>query len=82
MAAGNTAFSVLAKSPGVSIDQEGNIQLNGKAGVTVMLRRQADLLSARDLRNMLEGMPAENLKNIESSRTRPPSTTPKARPAF
>ncbi len=33
MAAGNTAFDVLAKSPGVWVDQDGNIQLNGKGGV-------------------------------------------------
>ncbi|GAA4360952.1 outer membrane beta-barrel family protein [Hymenobacter saemangeumensis] len=72
MAAGNTAFSVLAKSPGVFIDQEGNIQLNGKAGVTVMLDGKLTYLSARDLRNLLEGMPADNLKNIEII-TNPPA---------
>ena len=72
MAAGNTAFAVLAKSPGVFIDQEGNIQLNGKAGVTVMLDGKLTYLSARDLRNLLEGMPAENLKNIEII-TNPPA---------
>lgn len=65
MAAGNTAFDVLAKSPGVFVDQEGNIQLNGKSGVTVMLDGRLTYLSARELRSMLEGMPAANLKNIE-----------------
>lgn len=65
MAAGNTAYAVLAKTPGVFIDQDGNIQLNGRAGVTVMIDGKQTYLSARDLRNMLESMPAENLKNIE-----------------
>lgn len=65
MAQGNTAFGVLAKSPGVFIDAEGNIQLNGRAGVTVMLNGKLTYLSARDLRTMLEGMPAENIRNIE-----------------
>ncbi len=65
LAAGNTAYDVLAKAPGVFIDQEGNIQLNGRAGVTIMLDGKLTYLSARDLRTMLEGMPAENLKNIE-----------------
>ncbi|MCC2545449.1 TonB-dependent receptor [Hymenobacter sp. BT175] len=65
MAAGNTAYSVLAKSPGVFIDQEGNIQLNGKSGVTVMIDGKLTYLSSQDLRNMLEAMPAANLKNIE-----------------
>jgi hypothetical protein len=65
MAAGNNAFSILSKVPGVFVDQEGNIQLNGRGGVTVMLDGKLTYLSARDLRNLLEGMPAENLKNIE-----------------
>jgi hypothetical protein len=65
MAAGNTAYAVLAKSPGVFIDPEGNIQLNGKSGIQVMIDGRQTYLSARDLRTMLESMPAENLKNIE-----------------
>jgi hypothetical protein len=65
MAAGNTAYAVLAKSPGVFIDPEGNIQLNGKSGIMVMIDGRQTFLSARDLRNLLESMPAENLKNIE-----------------
>ncbi|MCW3074405.1 MAG: TonB-dependent receptor [Flaviaesturariibacter sp.] len=65
MAAGNTAFTVLSKSPGVFIDPEGNIQLNGRSGIMVMIDGRQSFLSARDLRTMLESMPAENLKNIE-----------------
>lgn len=65
MAAGNTAFTVLARSPGVFIDAEGNIQLNGRSGVTVMIDGKLTYLSARDLRTMLEGMSAETIKNIE-----------------
>jgi hypothetical protein len=65
MAAGNTAYAVLSRAPGVFIDAEGNIQLNGKSGVTVMIDNKLTYLSAKDLRTMLEAMPAENLKNIE-----------------
>ena len=65
LAAGNTAFAVLARSPGVFIDAEGNIQLNGRSGVTVMLDGKLTYLLARDLRAMLESMSAENIKNIE-----------------
>jgi hypothetical protein len=65
MAAGNTAYAVLAKTPGVFIDHEGNISLNGRGGVTVMLDGKQTYLSNRDLKNLLESMPAENLKNIE-----------------
>lgn len=65
MAAGNTAFEVLGRSPGVFVDPDGNIQLNGRAGVMVMIDGKQTYLSARDLRTMLEGMSAENIKNIE-----------------
>ena len=65
LAAGNSAYDVLSKAPGVFVDQDGNIQLNGKSGVTVMLNDKLTYLSARDLRNLLEGMSAENVKNIE-----------------
>ncbi|GAB2531401.1 TonB-dependent receptor [Rufibacter soli] len=65
LAAGRTAYDVLAKSPGVFVDQDGNIQLNGRGGVTVMLDGKLTYLSASDLRTMLEGMSAENIKNIE-----------------
>ncbi|HEV7331693.1 MAG TPA: outer membrane beta-barrel family protein [Flavisolibacter sp.] len=65
MAAGNTAYAVLSRAPGVFIDAEGNIQLNGRSGVLVMIDGKQTYLSARDLRTLLEGMSAENLKNIE-----------------
>ncbi len=65
LAAGSTAYDVLAKSPGVYIDQDGNVQLNGKAGATIMIDGRLTYLSAKDLRSMLEGMSAENIKNIE-----------------
>ncbi|RAU82804.1 outer membrane beta-barrel protein [Pontibacter arcticus] len=65
LAAGKTAYDVLATAPGVFVDQEGNIQLNGRPGATVMLDGKLTYLSARDLRSMLEAMSAENIKNIE-----------------
>ncbi|GAB2536186.1 TonB-dependent receptor domain-containing protein [Rufibacter soli] len=65
MAAGSTAMEVLAKSPGVWVDQDGNIQLNGKAGVKVMIDGKLSYLSGKQLQTMLQSMPAENLKDLE-----------------
>jgi hypothetical protein len=65
LALGNTAFEVLTKAPGVIVDQDGNITLNGRPGVTIMLDGKLTYLSAQDLKNMLEGMSADNIKNIE-----------------
>lgn len=65
MAAGSTAFDVIAKSPGVFIDQNGNVQLNGRSGVTIMIDGKLTYLSSTELRAMLESMSAENIRNIE-----------------
>ncbi|MGV3642519.1 MAG: outer membrane beta-barrel protein [Adhaeribacter sp.] len=65
LAAGNTAYEVLAKSPGVFIDQDGNIQLNGKAGVRIMIDGKLTYLSGKELQTLLQGMSAENLKDLE-----------------
>ncbi len=32
MAAGNNAYEMLVRAPGVSVDQNGNFQLNGRSG--------------------------------------------------
>ncbi|QNF34241.1 TonB-dependent receptor [Adhaeribacter swui] len=65
LAASSTAYEVLAKSPGVFIDQDGNIQLNGKAGIQIMIDGKLTYLSGKELQTMLQGMSAENLKDIE-----------------
>lgn len=65
LAAGSSAFDILSKAPGVWIDQDGNVQLNGKAGVHIMIDGRPTYLSAKELQNMLEGMSADNIKNIE-----------------
>ena len=65
LTAGNTAYDVLAKSPGVFVDQDGNIQLNGKSGVRIMLDGKLTYLSGKELQTMLQGMSAENLKDLE-----------------
>jgi hypothetical protein len=65
LAAGNTAYEVLLKSPGVFVDQDGNIQLNGKAGVRILIDGKLTYLSGKELQTMLQGMAAENLKDLE-----------------
>ncbi|MCX2743594.1 TonB-dependent receptor [Mangrovivirga sp. M17] len=62
---GNTALEVLEKSPGVWVDQDGNIQLNGKAGVLVMIDDRRTFMSAKELQSLLNSMSANNIKSIE-----------------
>lgn len=65
LAAGNTVYEVLAKAPGVFIDQDGNLQLNGKAGIRIMIDGKLTYLSGKELQTLLQGMSAENLRDLE-----------------
>jgi len=70
--AGNTALEVLEKSPGVTVDKDGNISLKGKQGVTVLVDGRPTYMSSEDLANMLRGMNANQLDQIEIM-TNPPA---------
>lgn len=62
---GNTALDVIGRSPGVFVDADGKINLNGRSGVIVMIDDRQTYMSAEDLANFLRAMPADNLKSIE-----------------
>lgn len=62
---GATAMEVLEKSPGISVDNDGNISLKGKAGVIVMMDGKPTYLSAADLANLLKNTPASAIDQIE-----------------
>lgn len=63
--AGSTAMDVLEKSPGVTVDKDGNISLKGKQGVMIMLDGKPSFLSGAELANLLRNMSAANLDQIE-----------------
>ena len=63
--AGATALEVLEKSPGVTVDNDGNISLRGKAGVIIMIDGKPTYLSSADLAAMLKNMPASAMEQIE-----------------
>ena len=69
---GSTALEVLEKSPGVSVDKDGNISLKGKQGVIIYLDGRPSYLSGADLANMLRNMTASQLDQIEIM-TNPPA---------
>jgi outer membrane receptor protein involved in Fe transport len=60
-----TAREVLAKSPGVTVDQDGNISVKGKSNVLVYLDGKPTYLSDSDLSQLLESTSAENISKIE-----------------
>lgn len=62
---GASILEVLERSPGVLVDQDGNISLQGKQGVVVMIDGKPSHLSATDLSNMLKGMASSTVDRIE-----------------
>jgi hypothetical protein len=62
---GSTALDVLEKSPGITIDKDGNISLKGKQGVIVLMDGKPTYLGAADLANLLRNTPAGQLDQIE-----------------
>lgn len=69
---GATALEVLQRSPGVSVDKDGNISLKGKARVLIMLDGKPSYLSGADLAGLLGSMSANQLDQIEIM-TNPPA---------
>lgn len=65
VAAGNSALEVLERSPGVTVDKDGNISLKGKSQVRVMIDGKPTYLSNEDLANLLKNMQANQLEKIE-----------------
>ncbi len=63
--AGTTALEVLEKSPGITVDKDGNVSLKGKSGVTIMLDGRPSYLSGQELANLLKNMPSSNIEQIE-----------------
>ena len=63
--AGATAMEVLEKSPGVTVDRDGNISIKGKQGIIVLMDGKQTYLSGQDLANLLRNMPASQLDQIE-----------------
>lgn len=62
---GNSVYDVLERSPGVSIDQDGNISLKGKQNVNVMIDGKPVQMSVEQLAGYLKGMPAATVEKIE-----------------
>lgn len=64
-AVGTDAFELLRKSPGIMIDREDNISMNGKNGVLIYIDGRPSPLTQKDLANYLKSMQSNNIEAIE-----------------
>ncbi|TSJ44444.1 hypothetical protein FO440_09775 [Mucilaginibacter corticis] len=68
--AGGTVMDVLAKSPGVQVNENNVINLQGKA-VKIYIDDRPTYLSGDDLANYLRSLPSSNIDRLELMSTPP-----------
>ena len=64
-ATGSSAFELLRKAPGIIIDNNGNLIVEGKTGVQIYLDGKPSVLSGEDLLNYLESLQANDIESVE-----------------
>lgn len=64
-AATSNTLEVLEKTPGVLVDNNGSISLNGKQGVLVLIDGRSTYMSGQDLAAYLKSLPGAVLDKIE-----------------
>lgn len=70
--AGLNVLEVLEKSPGIAVDNDGNISLKGKGGVMILIDDKPTYLSGSQLAALLKSIQAGSLSQIEIM-TNPPA---------
>jgi hypothetical protein len=70
--AGLTAMELLEKSPGVTVDNDGNISIKGKQGVMILVDGKPTYMSGADLAALLKNMQSNSIDQIEIM-TNPPA---------
>lgn len=63
--ASSNTLEVLEKTPGIVVDTRGNISMNGRSGVMVLIDGRQTFMSGPDLANYLKSIPGANLDKIE-----------------
>ncbi len=69
--AGLNVLEILEKSPGVAVDNDGNISIKGKSGVLILVDGKQTYLSGEQLVAFLKTIQANNLNQIEIMTTPP-----------
>lgn len=64
-AQGTNALEALKKTPGIIVNQDNSITLNGVSGALVMINGRQTYLQAEELAQLLKSMSASDLKSIE-----------------
>jgi len=64
-----SAYEVLEKTPGVVVDQDGNVYLNSSTAATIYINGRQMRMSTDDIASLLKSLPAASVSKIEIIRT-------------
>lgn len=65
LAIGNTVYDLLLHMPGVNIDSENNISIQGRKGVKILIDEHIQQLSNDQVINLLKSMSTSSIEKIE-----------------
>ena len=63
------AYEILEKTPGLFIDQDGNVYLNSTTPATIYINGREQKMSTADIAAMLKNLPPNSIASIEILRT-------------
>ncbi|HEX8378742.1 MAG TPA: TonB-dependent receptor plug domain-containing protein, partial [Pedobacter sp.] len=64
-----SAYEIIEKTPGLFVDQDGNIFLTGATPATIFINGREQKMSASDIASMLKSLPPNSIASIEIMRT-------------
>lgn len=70
LTAGNNALDIVQRAPGVSLDNNNNLQLMGQSGVSVTIDGRQTYMSGEQLVNFLKSTDGNQIKSVEVITTR------------
>lgn len=61
----NSTLEILRKVPGVTVDAEENVKVNGQSSFKIFLNGKEDPMLSGDIKTILKSMPASTIQKIE-----------------
>ncbi len=68
-ATSTNAYEIIEKTPGLFIDQDGNVYLNSATPATIYINGREQRMSASDIANILKNLPPNSIEKLEILRT-------------
>src|SRR4028118_1092556 len=68
-ASSTNAFEILEKTPGLFVDQDGNVYLSSTTPARIYINGREQRMSTADIATMLKSLPPNSIASIEILRT-------------